>query len=289
MPSSFMEGRMLYNRERFTNQEGFKEFDFTLLGRHERSGVSALVRARNEEQKIQHCLRSILPLFDEIVFVDNCSEDRTLAIVRALKDREDPGDKIRLHSYPFRLARFGPEHDETPANSVHSAVYYSNWAIAQCAFRYVCKWDGDMVLRREAREPFRQLLQRIQTDPEKCWTFPGQTIYRDLQGDYYCSVGEVNQEIMLFPYGRNPRFYKAAHWECLQSRPPLPVAHFEPVTFYELKFADEDEFAHWSTTDWPSRRKRREWANFHAVRNGEVAGSQFEKRARSFLDDQITD
>ena len=46
---------------------------------------------------------------------------------------------------------------------------------------------------------------------------------------------------------------------------------------------------HVCTTVWPSQRKRREWANFHAVRNGEVAGSRFEKRARSFLDDQVTE
>ena len=34
-----------------------------------------MLRARNEETKIVACLSSILPIFDEIIFVDNGSVD----------------------------------------------------------------------------------------------------------------------------------------------------------------------------------------------------------------------
>jgi len=279
--------KSLLRQERFHNREGCKEYDFVLTEGRARKGVSLLVRAKNEEQKIAHCLRSVLSLVDEVVFIDNLSKDRTRSVVESLKEREREGRKIRILQYPFQLARFGPEHDRTPENSIHSAVYYSNWSISHCSYQYVCKWDGDMVLIREARAQFEAFLAQVQEGPKKCWTFPGQTVYRDLKGDYYLAVGEVNQEIMLFPYGYNPRFYKVAHWECLQGRPPVPVDGFEPVTFLELKFAEEDEFAHWSTIDWPSHRKQREWANFHAVRAGNIDPSRFVRLSSSFLDDQI--
>jgi glycosyltransferase involved in cell wall biosynthesis len=277
--------RLLLKHERFTNRERHREFNFTLLESRERRGVTALVRARNEQQKIQHCLRSIAPLFDEIIVVDNASDDRTLALVREFKERSDPADKIKICSYPFRLARFGPEHDGTPGDSVSSAVYYSNWALSQCSRRYVCKWDADMVLRKQAREQFLRLLVDVQNQ-QTCWTLPGQTVYRDVNGEFYLSTNEVNKEIMLFPYGYWCRFYKIKHWESLQSRPRLPVEDFPPVTFYELKFVDEDEFGHWSTTEWPSERKKKEWTNFHAVKRGEMTGGRFEKLPAGFLNEE---
>jgi glycosyltransferase involved in cell wall biosynthesis len=280
--------RSFLRQERFHNREGIKEYDFVLSEGRTRKGVSLLVRAKNEGQKVAHCLRSVLSMADEVVFIDNLSEDRTRDVVESLKEREQEGHKIRILNYPFRLARFGPEHDRTPENSVHSAVYYSNWGLSHCSYQYVCKWDGDMVLTKEVRAQFRAFLTRVQEGPKKCWTFPGQTVYRDLRGDYYLAIGEVNQETMLFPYGYNPRFYKVAHWECLQSRPPLPVEGFEPITFFELKFADEDEFAHWSTTDWPSHRKQREWANFLAIRAGNIDRSRFERLSPHFLDEQVS-
>ncbi len=280
--------RFLAGQEHFKNREGYRKFDFTLLKARKRKGVSALLRARNEEQKIGHCLRSIIDLFDEVVFVDNGSEDGTLAIVKRIKETEDQGDRVKVYDYPFKLARFGPEHDGTPEDSVHSAVYYSNWGISHCSFAYVCKWDGDMVLKKEARQPLKERLRQLHDNPPRCWTLPGQTIYRDLKRDYYLAKGEINKEIMLFPNGFNPRFFKDKHWECLKCRPRLPVSDFQPVTFYELKFVDEDEFSHWSTNDWPSERKKREWANFHEVKSGNPPGDKFEKLPTSFLDDQLT-
>jgi glycosyltransferase involved in cell wall biosynthesis len=279
--------RALRNYEQFTNREGHKEFDFILHKGRLLRGISFLIRARNEESKIEHCMRSVLDFAQEVVFIDNGSEDRTHDIVKALSERAGEDRKIRILRYPFKLARFGPEHDRTAEDSVHSAVYYSNWGISHCSYRYICKWDGDMVLARDVRAAFKALLNRLQEESDHCWTFPGQTIYRDAHGDYYHSVGEVNQEIMIFPYGYQSRFHKVRHWECLQSTPPLPVKHFSPVTFYELKYCDEDEFDHWSTNSWPSDRKRREWANFHMIKTGAATGTQFRRLPAGFIADQV--
>lgn len=269
----------------YRNREGFRNFDFVLRGQRDRAGASAIVRVRNEERKLRYVLASIYDVFDEIVLVDNGSEDESLKIVREFKAQRDPGDKIKVYLYPFRIARNGQESITTPEDSVHSQTYYLNWCLAHCSFRYVCKWDADMVLKREAREAILRLLHRVQ-DVEVCWELPGQTLYRDLSGKFYLSKGEINQEIRIFPYG-NPRFVKWTTFAVLEPRPPLPVESLDDVAFYELKFLDEDEFAHWCTTDFPTERKRREWECFHMLKRGEVPRSRFEALSASFLREEV--
>ena len=277
----------LKRRQRFTNREGRRDFAFTLERSRELPGVSAMVRVRNEARKIDYCLRSILPVFDEIVVVDNGSDDGTASLVQQVMEQHDPDGKIRLLTYPFRLARFGPEHDDTPEDSLSSAVYFTNWALSHCTFQYVCKWDGDMVLRREVRDSFAQFLEQIPSAPPHCWAIAGQTIYRDVQGHFHLARGEVNSEIEIFPYGFACRFVKKRHWEQLKRPSRMPVAAFDPVCFYELKYVNEDEFAHWSTTEWPSERKKREWTNYHRVLRGNVDGDAFERLPATFLDAQV--
>jgi len=270
----------------YRNRERLAEFDFELR-RAERAGVSALVRIRNEASKIEACLRSILPSFDEVVVVDNASSDATLALVRALKEDVDRDHKIRILSYPFRLARFGPEHDRVADDSVHSAVYFSNWALSHCGRRTVCKWDGDMVLLASAREAFAGLMARVTGHRFECWSLAGQTIYRDQRGDYWEAIGEVNREVEVFPHGWGCRFKKRRHWEGLTRPSLLPRRDLDPVAFAELKFSDEDEFAHWSTTAFPSPRKRREWENFLAVKEGRIDPTRFRALSRTFPEDQL--
>src|SRR5262249_6842874 len=147
------------------------------------------------------------------IFVDNHSDDNTLAIVRDFKRRVDRDDKIKLYLFPFKQARFGPEHCNTPEDSVRSFTYYSNWSLARCSFNYVCKWDGDMVLRKERREDFCRFLKRIQTGRKTCWIVHGQTLYRDLANNHFLARGEINGEVRIFPNGFNPRFYKTDIYE----------------------------------------------------------------------------
>jgi hypothetical protein len=40
----------------FRNAEGFRNFDFTLFSGREKVGTSAILRVKNEGEKIGHCL-----------------------------------------------------------------------------------------------------------------------------------------------------------------------------------------------------------------------------------------
>ena len=252
----------------FRNREGNEAYAFSLPRRNRVPGTSAFVRAKDEASKIEYCLRSILPVFDEIHVIDNGSRDDTAGIVRRVQASSDGGATIRVHSYPFRVGRFGPEHDGTPADSLHSLVYFTNWALSRCTRRYACKWDADMVLAREQRDAFAGMLSGLGSGWPTAWSFAGQTVYRTPDGSFLAPRGEVNREVRIAPCGYAVRFHKREHWEQLIRPRRLRTRHFAPICFYELKFLDEEEFDHWSTMEFPSPRKRREWATFQRLRSG---------------------
>jgi glycosyltransferase involved in cell wall biosynthesis len=274
---------MFFGRaERFQNREGYLNFHFTLETRYRPPGVSAMLRVRNEERKLASCLASIYDLFDEIVVVDNGSQDRTLDAALAFKARRDPAGKVRLYAYSFQVVKFGPEHLATPEDSVHSFVYYSNWCLSRCSRRYVCKWDADMLVRPDAKEALARLFREVQQD-EACWSFWGQTVYRDPSGRCYLSKGERYEELRLFPNGVSPRFYKEEAYEYVDAQPPLPLYVLDGVAFYELKCTDEDEFGHWNVADFPTPRKQQEWKRFQMLKSGAVDVEAFEPLAGDLL------
>ena len=49
--------------------------------------ISACIISYNEEQKIEDCLRSVVPVADEIIVVDSLSQDRTVEIARQYTDK----------------------------------------------------------------------------------------------------------------------------------------------------------------------------------------------------------
>jgi glycosyltransferase involved in cell wall biosynthesis len=283
---SFRKPGSLRVRPTFRNREHYQDFYFSLYESRERDGTTAMLRAKNEEVKIGYCLQSIYNIFDEIVFVDNGSHDRTVEIVHDFCRKNDPAEHIKIYSYPFPVARCGPEHGSTPEDSVHSLVYFYNWSLSHCTCKYVAKWDADMIARKEVRKSLSQFLDRIQSDERKLWVLPGQTIYRALNGDFYRAIDEVNSEIRIFPYGFNPRFHKLDLYEGIRAHPPLSIDHFEDTAFYELKFVAEDEFSHWSTADFATPRKRRERENFQLIKTGR-ANDSFEKLPRDFLETEV--
>jgi len=57
--------------------------------------ISVIIRSRNEERWIGHCIQSIIEFLHkpEIIIVDNNSKDETIPIVKSFK--EDPNFKVK--------------------------------------------------------------------------------------------------------------------------------------------------------------------------------------------------
>lgn len=266
----------------FANHEGVVEFNFHRAGRANVPGVSAMLRVKNEQSKIGDCLRSIYELFDEIVVIDNQSTDATLPIVQRFMAVDDPENKVVLFHYPFAIARCGAEHRHTPENSLHSLVYYYNWCLSHCTRAYVCKWDADMVLIRDRREQLRYFMGALQPSCDMMIELKIQTVYRSQEGYYYKSETEINREIRIFPNSKHVRFHKADLWEMVESDYPIPWRCFEGLCIYEIKDVNEDEFSHWTSTDFPTTRKKQEWENFNKVACGNIPTHGFTRIEKSW-------
>ena len=280
--------RILVPKMDFQNRERYANFNFSLLSKHTKKGTTALMRVKNEASKIYFSLTSILDVFDEVVLVDNGSTDSTLEIVRRVKEQRDKTNKIKIFSYPFTISRCGQEHWKTADDSIHSIVYYYNWALSRCSLQHVCKWDGDMVLQKASRARFGQFLKQHLGQSRALWMIEGQTVYRDTEGNFWLAKGELIPEPRLFPYGYNPRFFKGEVYEVLSAEPRSETRMMDGVSFFELKFADEDEFSHWTSSEIPTVRKRRELESFRLVRQGRIDVARFDRLPTDFLEQQLS-
>ncbi len=253
----------------FHNQERNEKFDFRLPKSVETPGVTALLRVKNEETKIASCLKSIYPLFAQIVVVNNNSTDRTAEIVSEFKQSFDAQGKVTCYDYPFDIARCGKEHASVQSNSLHSLVYYYNYCLSLVQTRHVCKWDADMVAIG-AGVQLRDLLRSVVDKGLHSAIFAGVTVYKQSEKEWYLSESEVNAEPRVALTSYLQCFEKSELWEVWQVVNSIDLS--ESPVFYELKYLDESEFDHWDEESIPTLqgRKRREYDVFYALKRGSI-------------------
>ena len=263
-------GIKIYSQKKeFKNQEDLTNFNFYLPVSIETKGISALLRVKNEEQKIFCCLQSIIQAFDEIILMNNQSQDATLDIASEFKQQYDVNNKIKLLNYPFRITRFGDESKNISEHSVYSPAYYTNYVLSHCSFKYACRWDADMVLNKDNLDKFRSFVEEINRKERNIYGLAGQTVYRSLNGSYWLSNEEIYCEARIIPVSYFNHFVSDNISHKLRSPLFLTRKDFSGVTFFELKFTNEDEFSHWTNNKFSIRaRKHLEWENFHLIKSG---------------------
>lgn len=252
----------------FRNAENIEAYNFRHSKKPKATGISAMLRVKNESNMIAHCIHSIVDVFDEIVVIDNGSTDSTMDILLTLQIQYKATDKIKIFSYPHEIAKCGLDNKHTVENSVHSLAFYYNWCLHQCQYSYVCKWDADMLLSQATGEQtrLRKSFLSMATSPSRqLGSLPVQTAYIDAQGDFYSDATEVNEETRLFPNCPSTYFRKADQWEVLETTYSLPISQVQNSQVYEIKNTKQDEFNHWSEISHFSGRKVKEYRNFRKV------------------------
>ncbi|SEK59743.1 glycosyltransferase [Ectothiorhodospira marina] len=227
-------------------------------------GVSAIIRAKNEAHIIGRCLDLIYPVFDEIIVVDNNSADQTQKVVLDIEKTHSKG-KIKLHTYPFDLSRIGPENAATDDKSIHSFVYFSNWALKHASYAYLFKWDADMLLHPDSATDLRLYLDSLSPYWPIWGSFKLQTIYVSDDG-VYAPEDDVNCETHLAPNRSDVFFAKNGYFELLTKNCLAKHKTFDCFRIYEHKDLRRDEFAHWSTDHFVTERKRREADYFARIK-----------------------
>ena len=136
------------------------------------AGISAFLRVKNGADYVEPAIRSHIRYFDEIVAVFNGCTDATPDILArlAVEFRE------RLRVFDYRPEVFPPgssKHATEPADSQHSLVHYSNFALAQTRYRAITKLDDDHVA---LDTPLQEMCRRIRARDCRLaafWCFSG--------------------------------------------------------------------------------------------------------------------
>jgi hypothetical protein len=231
-------------------------------------GLTAVLRVRNEARSLPWVLPSLLRAVRRVVMVDNGSSDDTPAVARQLAAAEAAADRLEVLDYPFAIARCGPEHLATPATSVHSLTHFYNWSFSHVRTAYALKWDGDMVLNDNAVAVLRDLAWQLEAT-EVVIRVPRHSLYVRDEREAFVDTELHNSEPWGWPNGPGYTFAKALDWELPLWNERARHIVLPEWSCVELKHLDEDEFAHWSHTDFGAsartQRKYREWQVFQAM------------------------
>jgi glycosyltransferase involved in cell wall biosynthesis len=258
------------NTAEWANREGLEEYAirWNWVSTPSTSGFTAVLRLKNEARSLPWSLPGVLRSVEQAIVVDNDSTDGTAEVARHIAQEAGLEERLRVLSYPFAVARCGPEHLGTYPDSVHSLTYFYNWSFSHVRTRYALKWDGDMVLTPQGEQVFKDLAWQLE-GIDGAITMPRSPVYVESERVAYVDTGPTIAE----PWGwRNSPAYtfaKAFDWELMLPRPGDPVTRLPDFVCFELKWLDTEEFSHWSHTDFKiqiNARKRREWELFHALR-----------------------
>ena len=257
-----------------TNREGRHDFDVRWHDPEPGAGpLTAVLRVKNEARSLPWVLPHLIPVVEQVIVVDNGSDDGTPELAASLAADAGAVDRVRVLEYPFDVSRCGPEHLGTPADSVHSLTYFYNWAFSQVRTSYCLKWDGDMVVTEEGARALQDLAWQLE-GADVVVNIPRSSVYVESPSVAYLDLHLVNREPWAWPNSPRHHHGKGMEWEV-----PLWPADQQSLllpewTCFELKWLDSDEFEHWSDTDFAdnrrTQRKAREWDVFHAIRRGRL-------------------
>ena len=250
----------------FLNSRIVKPIVAPLASGFRRKRISAMMRVKNEEPFLRASVKSILPLVDEIVIIDNDSTDATPRIAQDLA-RSHP-EKIRVCYYNHIIARVGSENQTLAStragrNSPRLLANYYNWCMRQCRMNYILKWDGDMV----ATPALALQIEHFKNSRDLVLFVFGANLHPDrchLVGASTSTQREIETAIGLPGAVRNhtspytdihpllfPRFlaeHRTDFWWCESLHTPWRRwnHYMKECGFLHLKYCRPDPYEHWS-------------------------------------------
>ncbi len=204
------------------------------------SGLSGLVRLRDEEVWARLALESFVNWCDELVVVLNVCSDRTPEIVEDFRARHS--DKVWVYDYPHEIWPMGPGHDRCPEGDLRASAALHNFTQSKSTRTHVVKLDGDMVMMDWAGAEIRRLM----TEGHDRIKFEG----RDLVGDDLTMIG-------CHPHCPTNGVYKVragvhyAQGQMTQNLRgvPEPPHVIERPAFVHMKWSRKSEVS--ATVQWP--------------------------------------
>lgn len=206
-----------------------------------RNGLSAIIRAKNKEENIERCIRTIAPLVDEVIFVDNKSSDSTWSIANELQNSIF---SLKTYSYPITIPRAGIEHCEHIINdSTNTLATYYNWCLSKVTRNNFMKWDADYIaLTDNFREMTNHYGLRTRGDNICVW-YSGLELYTD-GARYWIDTESKHCEFRVFSKKHGAHWVDLPPWEEMEQTYFYKSCknYYRKPVYLELFKLDEVEF-----------------------------------------------
>lgn len=173
-------------------------------------GISIYMRVKDERDWIAASIASIRGIADEIVIVDNGSTDGTFEILRDMAHQEN--SRLKLWQKPELF---------------HAAL--SNFALEQTTFRWVFRFDGDMVAHTSGPHSIEKLRSRVLAlNPHRHYLIYLRHI--NLSGDLFHQDSRemVHIEEYIHTFSEAARFIHPGRFEAVK----FPF-YYKPLFWYE--------------------------------------------------------
>lgn len=158
-------------------------------------GISAVVVAKNEEFTIRFCLESLVGFADQIICIDNGSQDRTLSEMQSFKERF--GDEVQVDILPMPGKLLGECRDAGLEMTKHQ------WHL---------RWDADMVFHTDGPNSAKYLREKVMgSDLPRTIQLPRLNLFGDFnhtrKGHSVLDAGEpilvwFGRDILYREYGK---------------------------------------------------------------------------------------
>jgi glycosyltransferase involved in cell wall biosynthesis len=113
--------------------------------------ISFVYRLKNADPFLELSVASIIPIANEIIFVDNGSEDHTLDVIQRLILRYSDKVNFKVENYPHDVCRQGPDYaDALKLNNIGSLASYYNFCFNIASNEWVFKIDAHKILLPES-------------------------------------------------------------------------------------------------------------------------------------------
>jgi glycosyltransferase involved in cell wall biosynthesis len=127
----------------------FRSWDKTRNGAPLKDGITAVVSAKNEAYIIPFCLESLVGVVDQVVCIDNGSDDGTLEAMNAFKEKFAGRIEVDILEMPNAL--LGD---------------CRNAGLDQTRYKWHLRWDADMVCRTSGKEDMKLLREKVLKDDQ---------------------------------------------------------------------------------------------------------------------------
>jgi len=183
------------------------------------NGISLMMRIKNEEW-IDLSLRSVKDFADEIVVVDTSTDD-TPDIIRKVADEEQLN--LKLIEYEERT--------KSVLSTGETYTEQSNIAMQNTSYRWLFKWDGDLIARTSGDLDIATLRERILNLNSKKYHVVF-LAYANLDCDLFHTTDESfapSSESHLFTYSPRISFMDRGRFEEIR----LPL-YYKPVVISDI-------------------------------------------------------